>query len=130
MGKLLCQVPCAWYNGYMNPNPIPLDYWTEQAHNARIATRRAGHITGPNVAEEAFCDWAASRGWNLSRKGWPDFFCWFDGQVACVEVKPVGRERLSDSQKGVMRALVAAGIPCYRWTPDRGLRRLRRHSLK
>jgi hypothetical protein len=62
-----------------------------------------------NEAEAEFYDWAKSRGWQLTRRGWPDFFCWRDGQIALVEVKPKKGRRLKQHQIFVLKALAEAG---------------------
>ena len=71
-----------------------------------------------NGPEDAFCKLAESNGWAATKRGWPDFLCFKDGQLICVEVKP----RLADgsrlkllkpTQVQVMNALTDAGIKCF-----------------
>jgi hypothetical protein len=67
---------------------------------------------------------ARSTGWTVSRRGWPDFLLENDGQILCVEVKAQPKTPLSKHQRRVLHALVAYGVPCYRWSPSGGLVRL------
>ena len=57
------------------------------------------------------------------KRGWPDFFMERDGEIACVEVKRSGR-KLKPSQRHILKALAAHGVPCYHWTPDEGFLRV------
>ena len=64
-------------------------------------------------AEERFRQWGEERGWELHKKGWPDFLCVDErGQVICVEVKS-GIASLSLAQREVFAILEAAGIKCF-----------------
>ena len=74
-----------------------------------------------NGAEAAFQQEANARGWDITKRGWPDFFCWRDGEIALVEVKPKRGRRLKRSQRRVLEALAAYGVPCFQWTPLNGL---------
>lgn len=71
-----------------------------------------------NAAEQGFAELAFEKGWLITKRGWPDFFC-FDskGRPFVVEVKPRtcdGRPgRLKPSQSMVMRTLSAFGIRCF-----------------
>lgn len=75
-----------------------------------------------NPAEADFYDIAAAHGFLLTKRGWPDFFLTLNGKVACVEVKPADSRALKAEQQRVMQALAGAGIPCFVWSPDGGLR--------
>lgn len=77
-----------------------------------------------NPAEAEFFDSAASDGWLLTKRGWPDFFLKRGNQVCCVEVKPASSRALRREQARVMAALITAGIPCFVWSPDGGLQRV------
>ena len=74
-----------------------------------------------NVHEGRFAKLAGLWGWEVTKRGWPDFFCVKpDGSVAVVEVKPplkwFGRRRgggLSKVQTIVLIALARHGIDCY-----------------
>lgn len=74
-----------------------------------------------NDAEGKFWQEAAEMGWIVSKRGWPDFACWDGETFIAVEVKPKAHHRLKKMQVRIMRALVQAGVPCYRWTPQSGL---------
>ena len=74
-----------------------------------------------NKSEREFQIWAEEKGWTVSKRGWPDFFCKNErGEVVLVEVKSAQRYRLRKDQWGVMEELVKFGVPCYKWTPDTG----------
>jgi Holliday junction resolvase len=69
-----------------------------------------------NNAERAFVEKAKSEGWNISKRGWPDFFCEKDGRFMCVEVKPQradGREALKFHQIKRMEWLQFLGAECF-----------------
>jgi protein gp37 len=73
-----------------------------------------------NEAEGIFWDESLETGWELTKRGWPDFFCLRDGEMRVVEIKPSGDQDLKAAQLIVMQALTAYGVPCYRWDPDMG----------
>lgn len=73
-----------------------------------------------NIAEGQFYDLAVEKGWDITNRGWPDFFLEKDGQLICVEVKPSQNSNLRSPQRRIMSALSAYGIPCYMWSPDGG----------
>lgn len=72
-----------------------------------------------NKCESDFMLLAIEKGWQVSKRGWPDFFCTSkDGERFAVECKP----RLSDGLKHklltveqaiVMDCLECRGIRCY-----------------
>jgi len=64
-------------------------------------------------------------GWEIARRGWPDYLCWKDGKVIAVEVKPRRHHALRRDQRKIMFYLQEAGVPCYRWSPDTGLQSVR-----
>jgi hypothetical protein len=96
----------------------------------------------PNLTEEAFAQLAERNGWEVTKRGWPDFLCFGpNDEVIAVEVKP----RLADPSKGrmkvlsryqvrVMDILQAAGVRCFvsdgdklePYRPERHGNRLRR----
>lgn len=80
--------------------------------------------TPTNKAEAEFFQVATEHGWEVSKRGWPDFFCVRDGKVMVVEVKPTADHQLKESQRGVMEALAGAGIECYVWRPELGFERV------
>ena len=73
-----------------------------------------------NVAESIGYDKLASMGFTVTKRGWPDFFCFNEktGEIAVVEVKRNKHHKLKDSQSAVMKALSKHGIPCYKFTAD------------
>ena len=72
-----------------------------------------------NITEKAFADLAASRGWEVTKRGWPDFLCFGpDGKVIAVEVKPRTKDgrrlkQLKTEQRRVLDALSQLGVPCF-----------------
>ena len=71
-----------------------------------------------NEPENLFDKMASAKGWNPTKRGWPDFLCWDDDGPFCVEVKPqfkggYGQKQLRKEQAATMRFLEAAGIRCY-----------------
>lgn len=81
-----------------------------------------------NKREALFAAKATTAGWAVTHNGWPDFLCWRGDQIAFVEVKPDGQE-LRYHQAIVMHRLVSLGLPCYVWSPKRGLKKLSLGSL-
>ena len=72
-----------------------------------------------NVAENTFVTLAEQRGWQVSKKGWPDFFCINDkGKPVAVEVKRQSattgsRQSLRASQIHRMAWLTSLGAEVY-----------------
>ena len=77
-----------------------------------------------NITEAAFTRRATSLGWAVIKRGFPDYICWQDKQVIFVEVKPEGYE-LSVYQQIVMQLLMSLGLECFKWTPIKGLQKLK-----
>ena len=77
-----------------------------------------------NKAESEFYNYTKSKGWDLTKRGWPDFFCWKDDKIICVEVKNHRSRRLKKHQTFIMRELSKRGISCYRWSPDGGFEKI------
>lgn len=84
---------------------------------------------GGNEREKEFIRQASNAGWTLSKRGWPDFFMWKDGKIACVEVKP-DLGCLRANQKAILSALASYGIPCFTWRPTEGFKRVTADELK
>ena len=59
-------------------------------------------------------------GWQVTKKGWPDFACFRNDELVLVEVKPKRSHYLKKTQFRLMMALARRGITCLRWTPDGG----------
>lgn len=76
-------------------------------------------IGQPNPAERAFRELAESEGWDVTKRGWPDFICRRNGELMAVEVKD-GSDGLSHQQYETISDLRRAGIPTFVWTPGEG----------
>ena len=61
-----------------------------------------------------------SDGWELTKRGFPDFACFRNGELILVEVKPKRSHRLKRAQYRLMLALAQQGVKCFRWAPDGG----------
>jgi len=72
-----------------------------------------------NTAEEEFAVLARSMGWEVTKRGYPDFICYQGNRMILVEVKKKSSHRLKKSQKKFMDYLSAHGVKCYKWSPDR-----------
>lgn len=72
-----------------------------------------------NGAEAKVWDWLEAQGWTVTKRGWPDFFCFKeDGQILLVEVKPRKYHQLKRTQRLVFNALECRGIPVRKITLD------------
>jgi hypothetical protein len=69
-----------------------------------------------NRAELLFAQWAGTQGWQVTKRGWPDFICRRGEELMCVEVKD-GSDHLSGYQQQTAADLVARGIPVFEWRP-------------
>lgn len=65
-----------------------------------------------NKYEQAFADSAREGGWDITKRGWPDFICYSPKGVIVVEVKPPGQQ-LRKEQWLCMKMLADAGIKCF-----------------
>lgn len=74
--------------------------------------------------EARFAEWAMSQGWDVTKRGWPDFICRRDGALMAVEVKG-GMDDLSPEQIDTLNNLSAAGLPTYVYYDGLGLKRWR-----
>lgn len=75
----------------------------------------------PRNNSEALCfDRLHKDGWEITKRGWPDFACFRGEEMAFVEVKPSKRARLTKMQFRIMMALIKRGITCFLWTPEKG----------
>ena len=73
-----------------------------------------------NVAERAFSEGARAKGWQVTKRGYPDFICYLpDGGLVLVEVKTKSTHKLHKNQWRLMNVLKNNGIRCYKWSPDR-----------
>lgn len=78
-------------------------------------------MSGENIAEATFEEWAHRNGWETTKRGWPDFLAFKDKVVMFVEVKPTASQPLKASQFRVFQLLASAGFECYRYDPTTGL---------
>jgi hypothetical protein len=70
-------------------------------------------VSYSNSAEAEFADWAIAQGWQVTKRGWPDFICRRGDEIMCVEVKYA--DDLSSYQRMAARDLAARGLPVYVW---------------
>lgn len=75
-----------------------------------------------NIAEQSFFDMMKANGWNVTKRGWPDFFCFHHktGRLSLVEIKSKRGHRLKREQFAIMQKLSECGVPCFKWTPNGG----------
>jgi hypothetical protein len=73
-----------------------------------------------NKAELEFIELMGKEGWELSKRGMPDFACYKGRKLILVEVKKLRSVHLKREQYRLMQALAKRGITCYRWSPDIG----------
>jgi len=86
-------------------------------------------VHSTSMVEQRFAVLASEAGWTISKRGWPDFFMWKDGKLACVEVKG-DLEPLRANQKAVLEGLAAYGVPCFTWRPLEGFKRISGEEVK
>lgn len=73
-----------------------------------------------NKAESELFDLMKKEGWELTKKGWPDFACFRADEFILVEVKPKRSHALKQWQRRLMLELSKRDVLCYRWSPDGG----------
>ena len=73
-----------------------------------------------NPSEAMFMEIAKARGWEVTRRGYPDFICYTKtGDIILVEVKPRKTCPLKASQSRFMATISKRyGVKCYKWTPE------------
>lgn len=86
-------------------------------------------MTYQSPAEQRFADWAESQGWDVTKRGWPDFICRRDGAIMAVEVK-AGKDDIRPEQIDLLDNLSAAGIPTYVYHDGMGLKRWRARKVE
>jgi hypothetical protein len=74
--------------------------------------------------EAMFAEWAESQGWDVTKRGWPDFMCRRNGALMVVEVKG-GSDDITPEQIASLDFLSDAGIPTYVYHYGLGLKRWR-----
>lgn len=80
--------------------------------------------TRQNTAERQCIEQLLQDGWEVTRRGWPDFVAFKDLRMIVVEVKPKRSRRLKRTQHRLMVQLAKRGIECYRWDPESGYIRI------
>lgn len=91
----------------------------------RYLTRLAPERRRPaNVAEGALFDELTADGWEVFKRGWPDFIAVRNGRVLIVEVKPGKNNRPKHDQEFVMQLLADHGLNVALWNPTTGYRRI------
>ena len=60
---------------------------TGRLPDAKIVRFRPSERDYLNTAEKRFAQAAREHGWAVSKRGWPDFLCFKDGELIAVEVK-------------------------------------------
>ena len=79
-----------------------------------------------NKSEQAFIDAAHEKGWQVIRKGWPDYLCFKQGEdggiaeIMAVEVKPRHAEGLKFHQILSASILSGCGIECFVYGAQEG----------
>lgn len=73
-----------------------------------------------NPAERQLFHELSSRGWEVSKRGWPDFICFKGNNLALIEVKRNSRCHLKRQQQRLMKTLASFGVKCFLWSPDGG----------
>ena len=71
-----------------------------------------------NTAEEVFATAARAKGWDVTKRGYPDFICYRGGEIMLVEVKPDKRHRLKKEQTRFKSEIEKRGVKVYRWSPE------------
>lgn len=77
-----------------------------------------------NVPERMLFDEFTADGWEVFKRGWPDFIAVRNGQVVIVEVKPQPNSRLRHDQQFVTQLLADHGLNVAVWNPKTGYRRV------
>jgi hypothetical protein len=72
-----------------------------------------------NAAENAFAEHARRNGWDVTKRGYPDFICYRGGEMMLVEVKPDKGHRLKKDQTKFKAEMERRGVRVYRWSPDK-----------
>ena len=83
-----------------------------------------------NPAERQLLHELTSKGWEVTKRGWPDFACFKGNNLALVEVKRNSRCHLKMGQQRLMTALANLGVKCFLWSPDSGFQRIPRSSSR
>lgn len=85
----------------------------------RIANLRIGSTT-----ENEFVNNAINNGWEVHKKGWPDFIIKRGNDIRFVEVKRSTQEGLKKHQLVVCKLLTSLGLKVYLWKPATGFKKI------
>lgn len=66
-----------------------------------------------NKMERGLYETLSRQGWDITRRGWPDFACFRNGEFMVVEVKAKKDRQLRKRQLQVMKELANHGIKTY-----------------
>lgn len=82
-------------------------------------------IRTSSPTERLFLSKANAAGWNVLKRGWPDYLLWKEnGDVCCVEVKRDTQEKLKREQQFVCELLSRFGIKVFMWKPKIGFKQI------
>ena len=81
-------------------------------------------VYGINQTEQKLKEILVGQGWNVIRKGWPDFACIKDGEMIFIEAKSYRGEMLKKEQHYILTNLAKQGLECYKWDPMEGFERI------
>lgn len=70
------------------------------------------------MAEGECYDFLTAKGYEVRKRGWPDFLAWKGDELIIVEVKPKPRSLLKTQQQRVMQALANHGLSVFRYDPE------------
>lgn len=82
----------------------------ETRGTAARGTHRHLGIRTSNNAEAFVCGALEDKGWEVIKRGWPDFLAIRDGKVRLIEVKPNCISTMSPAQKRVAEILETLGL--------------------
>ena len=76
-----------------------------------------------NKAEGVCFEKLREKGWECTKKGYADFFCYRNGEICFIEVKPRSSQTLSADQIFFMDEMTKKGMACYKFSLDKGLQK-------
>jgi hypothetical protein len=71
-----------------------------------------------SAAENEFFKRAKKLGWEVTKRGFPDFICRRGEEFMLVEVKPSKKYRLQGDQERFNEDMEKRGVDSRRWSPD------------
>lgn len=92
-----------------------------------IIIKNGARVRRPHNKHEQTCfDIMESKGYTVIKNGYPDLFCFNEnGDIVLIEVKPNSNHSLKTNQAKILKMLSKYGIPCYKWTPDKGFEKIK-----